>query len=427
MFNVLIRPLEIKDALFSWEWRNDSDVWEFTGKRPNKYITLEIESEWIENVLKDYASKRFAILVNDEYVGNIQLTNIIENNTAEYHIFIGNKKYWSKGIATLATNQLIRYAKNILNLKEIYLFVNTNNVSAIKLYEKCNFKKLNDDMKMSLNLLENLAPKLSVFMMVYNHEKYLKEALNGILEQKCNFDFEIVIGEDYSKDQSRNIIINYNEKFPGKFKLLLHKINIGAQKNQKAVLENCTGKFIALCEGDDYWTDPLKLQKQVDFLETNPDYVICYHKVKVLQNGILKEDTITQKAAETTTIKDLAKGNYIHTCSVVFRNNLFDKFPPYFHKSPVGDYFLHMLNARYGKIKFMDECMGVYRLHDTSVWSSKTQVRREQIWRKFLKNIRKNFDEEVKEILDDQIKKYTVLRNKRRMSSLKNYIKRFLF
>jgi glycosyltransferase involved in cell wall biosynthesis len=271
--------------------------------------------------------------------------------------------------------------------------------------------------------------KVSICMITYGHEKYIRQAIEGILMQKCDFEIELIISNDSSPDSTHTIIQNIFENHPKKecIKYFGHDKNLGMMPNFIFGLEQCSGKYIGVCEGDDYWTDPLKLQKQVDFLEANPDYVICYHKVKVLQNGILKEDTITQEVPETTTIKDLAKGNYIHTCSVVFKNNLFEKFPEYFLKSPVGDYFLHMLNARYGKIKFLDEYMGVYRLHETSVWSSKTQIKREQIWREFLTNIRKNFDKEVQEILDNQLKQYKISHKKRRIASIKKFIKRFLF
>lgn len=273
-------------------------------------------------------------------------------------------------------------------------------------------------------------PFLAIYMITYNHESFIEETIESMMTQKTNFEYKLFIGEDFSKDNTREVCVRLKEKYPNKIDLFLNEKNLGANLNAKQIFKACFesgAKYIALCEGDDYWTDPLKLQKQVDFLEANPDYVICYHKVKVLQNGILKEDTITQEVAETTTIKDLAKGNYIHTCSVVFKNNLYEKFPEYFHKSPVGDYFLHMLNARYGKIKFLDEYMGVYRLHETSVWSSKTQIKREQIWREFLKNIRKNFDKEVQEILDNQLKQYRISHKKRRIASIKKFIKRFLF
>ncbi|MDR6762525.1 glycosyltransferase involved in cell wall biosynthesis [Flavobacterium sp. 2755] len=249
---------------------------------------------------------------------------------------------------------------------------------------------------------------VSVNMITYKHESYIEQAIKGILMQQTDFDYELIIADDCSPDRTEEIVNDLIKTHSqgSKIKYFRHKKNIGMQANGIFAFNQCSGKYVALCEGDDYWTDPLKLQKQVDFLEANLDYSICYHKVQVLRNGVLEEDDITSEVSETTTIKDLAKGNYIHTCSVVFRNKLFSKLPKYFHKAPVGDYFLHMLNAKYGKIKFLNEFMSVYRLHDNSIWSSQTQLKREEIWIDFLKNIRKNFDSDVQEILNDQIKKY---------------------
>ncbi|MFV8342090.1 glycosyltransferase family 2 protein [Flavobacterium sp. XS2P39] len=249
--------------------------------------------------------------------------------------------------------------------------------------------------------------KISACIITYNHENFIRECLEGAINQSVNFEYEIVIGEDNSSDKTREICCEYAEKYPNLIKFFPREKNIGMIGNWTKTIQNCQGKYIALCEGDDYWTDPLKLQKQVDFLEANADYVICFHKVDVLQDGVIEEETITAKVPETTSINDLAKGNYMHTCSVVYRNNLFSELPEYFNQSPVGDYFLHLLNARYGAIRCFDEIMGVYRVHGTSVWSSKTQEERESIWVPFLKNIKPNFDKEVQDVLNAQIAFYT--------------------
>ena len=124
MYKVIIRTLEIADAEISWRWRNNPEIWKLTGSRPLAEITFEIESNWIEKVVNDETSKRFAILVDDVYVGNIQLTNIIKSEVAEYHIFIGDTNYWNKGIARLASLQIIRYSKNVLKLNKLVLQVN---------------------------------------------------------------------------------------------------------------------------------------------------------------------------------------------------------------------------------------------------------------------------------------------------------------
>jgi glycosyltransferase involved in cell wall biosynthesis len=220
-------------------------------------------------------------------------------------------------------------------------------------------------------VMQTDAPLVSVFMITYNHENYICEVLKGILMQKTNFDFDIVIGEDCSTDNTRKIILEFAENYPSKFKLLLHEHNIGAMANQIATLQACTGKYIALCEGDDYWTDPYKLQKQVDFLEANPDFSICFHKVKIWKEkeNILVDDFITSDVPEITDIYDLAKGNYMHTPSVVFRKNetVLSDFAK--KTSIIGDYLLHMLNAKYGKIKRIAEYMAVYR-YGVGIWTS---------------------------------------------------------
>jgi len=246
-------------------------------------------------------------------------------------------------------------------------------------------------------------------MITYGHEKYIRQAIESILTQECNFNYELIVANDCSPDLTDEIIneIIRNNPKGNLIKYVNRSQNIGMQLNYIDAYQNCKGKYIATCEGDDYWTDPLKLQKQVDFLEGNPEYAISFHKVDVLQDGIIKEDTITAKVPETTTIKDLARGNYIHTCSVVYRNNLFAELPEYFKESPVGDYFLHLLNARFGMIKCFEETMGVYRVYGTSVWSSKTQNERELLWVPFLENIKSNFDHEIQEILIAQIAFYT--------------------
>lgn len=139
--NVYIRPLRESDASTSWRWRNDPDIWTYTGSRPDQYITEEIEFDWIRRVLKDRTSKRFAICITDthEYIGNVQLTDI-ENNSAQLHIFIGNKSCWGKGVSTAATKLILDFARNKLHLKRIYLAVDNQNISAIRSYKKNGFK-----------------------------------------------------------------------------------------------------------------------------------------------------------------------------------------------------------------------------------------------------------------------------------------------
>lgn len=218
--------------------------------------------------------------------------------------------------------------------------------------------------------------QVSICCLAYNHEPFIRECLDGFLMQKTNFTFEILIHDDASTDGTANIIREYEKKFPKIIKPIYQKTNQhsqGIKPTIKYQFPRAKGKYIALCEGDDYWTDPLKLQKQVDFLEANQDYNICFHAVKVLNQfkNCFEEDSITRNVLETTTVEDLAKGNYIHTPSVVFRNDFI--IPKWFHKTPIGDWTLYMINIKDRKIKKLEDVMAVYRVHGTSIWSNKTK------------------------------------------------------
>ena len=129
----------------------------------------------------------------------------------------------------------------------------------------------------------NIDPMVSVFMMAYNHENYIEQAISSVLMQKTNFEFKIVIGEDCSTDKTREVIQQFSSTHPEKFILLFHNPNIGAWANQFDILSNCIGKYIAICESDDYWTDVDKLQKQVDFLESHPDFSMVFTNRQILQ------------------------------------------------------------------------------------------------------------------------------------------------
>jgi glycosyltransferase involved in cell wall biosynthesis len=246
---------------------------------------------------------------------------------------------------------------------------------------------------------------VSICMITYNHENFIREAIEGVLMQKTTFPIELIIGEDCSTDKTRHIVREYAEKYPEIIRPLLPEKNLGVKDNFIQTLQACTGKYIALCEGDDYWIDPYKLQKQVDFLEANEDFSICFHNVKILEDGILVDDFITRQVPDITSIKDLARGNYIHTPSVVFRKNqlVLDEFKEI--QSPIGDYVLHMLNAKYGKIKKLNELMGVYR-HSVGIWSSKDEVYRIEKTIEVFEILKPHFDLQVNDIFQNVITNY---------------------
>lgn len=245
-------------------------------------------------------------------------------------------------------------------------------------------------------------PVVSISCITYNHEPFIRECLDGFLLQKTNFPFEIVIGEDCSTDNTRQIILDCQRKYPGKFKLLLHKENIGAMANQMAVFNACTGKYIAMCEGDDYWTDPLKLQKQVDFLESSPNFSAVAHNSKLkYPNQIISNI----KTKNEYTIFDFLESSCVNTATLMFRN--INNYPSWFFEVPFGDWALYILLAENGRFGFMQDEMSVYRIHNQGVWSG-LQIKEQQIKTiGFLNIIKDNYpkyEARLEEIIDNKMK-----------------------
>ena len=217
---------------------------------------------------------------------------------------------------------------------------------------------------------------VNVCLLAYNHKNYISQCIDSVLMQKTDFPFEIVLGEDESADGTREICMQYASKYPDMIRLFLRSrkdviyINGSAtgRFNLAESLKACRGKYTALLEGDDYWTDPLKLQKQVDFLEANPLYSTCFHRVTEFDEISLNEKIIPDgPLSQTMKLNDLLGGNnFIPTNSCVFWN-FSSPLPSWFYLTPFGDYGLHLINAKRGDIGFIDEVMGVYRLSSSGV------------------------------------------------------------
>jgi len=207
---------------------------------------------------------------------------------------------------------------------------------------------------------------VSIFLLTYNQEQFIAQTINSILMQKTNFNFQIVIGEDCSADATRSICKTFAEKYSNKIKLLpaLEK-NIGLIANYMRTIKACEGKYIAICDGDDYWIDENKLQKQVSFLEDNPNYSIVYSKLKKLfPDGTFKE-SIQRKLKQAGDFDDLVFENVIPSVTVLFRNRQnISAVPTWITNFPYGDWptYLWILKDG-GKIYFMDEITAVYRMH----------------------------------------------------------------
>jgi glycosyltransferase involved in cell wall biosynthesis len=249
-------------------------------------------------------------------------------------------------------------------------------------------------------------PMVSVVMITYNHEKYISEAMNGVLMQKCDFNIEFIIANDKSTDTTNRVINEIIDQttIPDHIKLRYynHLNNKGMMKNFVWGLEQAKGYYIALCDGDDYWTDPLKLQKQVDFLEANPDYEVCSHNIRRRDENQNKLFPIKNKMEEDTIISQdqLKKGFYLQTLTLVFRN-ITDRIPSSKFKFSNGDSFLLSVLGKFGKAIIISSIKpGVYRIHDTGIWSSlKNQKQKKKVSKYYLYKELIKIHEEDKEVV----------------------------
>ncbi len=220
---------------------------------------------------------------------------------------------------------------------------------------------------------------VSILCITYNHGPFIRDALESFVRQKTNFAFEVLIHDDASTDGTADIIYEYEHKYPHIFRCIYQKENIWGKKDAflDFLMPMVRGKYVAINEGDDYWCDDLKLQKQFDFMEAHPEFSVCFHPVRVHFDNGLYPDSIFPPAKfrfnkEVLSLSDLLKHNFIQTNSVMYRWRFHaenaDKLIP--RCILPGDWYLHLVHAQIGKIGFLPEIMSVYRRHDESVWTN---------------------------------------------------------
>lgn len=242
-------------------------------------------------------------------------------------------------------------------------------------------------------------PLVSVRCITYNHEPYIAQALDGFLMQKTNFPFEVVVHDDASTDRTADVIREYEKKFPKIIKPIYEKENQYSKHDGslgRIVNSALKGKYVAMCEGDDYWIDENKLQMQVDFLEGNPEYGMCYTKAKQFKQ---KENKFSKKLFGLY-IKDfddlLQNGNRIPTLTVVFRKEIINKYYEEIHPQDknwlMGDYPLWLFISQMSNVKFFDKVTSVYRILSDSA-SHSDNVEKMMKFRKSGYSIRKFFSE----------------------------------
>lgn len=210
-------------------------------------------------------------------------------------------------------------------------------------------------------------PKVSVCMISYRHEAYIAQAIESVLAQRVDFEFELVIGDDCSPDGTGAIIERYAACDP-RIRLLPRERNLGVMANFSRTLQACRGTYVAVCEGDDYWTNVHKLAAQTSFLDANPDHAAVTHQSQVVHNDRPLR-LFRDQVPVTLGIEDLIGGRLFHTASVFFRRHVVDLFagaPPVLS----CDRLLNFCMAFAGKVHYSRECMCAYRLHDGGMSSN---------------------------------------------------------
>jgi glycosyltransferase involved in cell wall biosynthesis len=215
-------------------------------------------------------------------------------------------------------------------------------------------------------------PLVSVKVAAFNQERYIAAALAGILAQRTTFPFEVIVGEDGSTDGTPAIVARYAETHPGIVRVLPAEGNLGPMRNIARIRAVCRGDYEAICEGDDIWIDPGKLQRQVEFLEAHPDCMLCFHDVLFFRDdrGVRPRYFCPHDLPEFPTMADvLQRPVFIHTCSVVTRRALYDTIPAWRNDVLCGDLVVRLWGPHVGRIGFLKDSgvMAVHRRHGTGL------------------------------------------------------------
>jgi len=221
----------------------------------------------------------------------------------------------------------------------------------------------------------NISPTVSVICTTYNQEQYIEDAIRGFLLQETDFSFEIIIHDDASTDQTLNILYRYQDRYPNLIKLVTQNFNQYSQGKQiiSLVVPYAKADYIAICEGDDFWIDAKKLQTQMNFLLEQPNFDICFHSVKTIikDDIVLPSEVRNSLPAVVKLINVIAGGgSYMPTASLILKKSIIQNLPDWFHKMPIGDYFIQVYGSLNGAL-FLSNEMAAYRMLATNSWTRK--------------------------------------------------------
>jgi glycosyltransferase involved in cell wall biosynthesis len=254
----------------------------------------------------------------------------------------------------------------------------------------------------------DLPPRVTVLVMTYNHVHFITQALDSVLAQRTDFDYEILISEDCSTDGTREIVLAYAHKYPGRIRLLLSERNLHSNAVVSRGIHAARGQYIALLDGDDYWISPDKLQMQVDFLDAHPDCSVCFHNARVMHEDGSRPpwNWNPEHQAPFSSFEDIWLGNFIATCSTLFRREPLGEIPRWYDEMPLTDWPLHVLNARLGRIGYIPTVMGVYRFHRGGAYSSLSESSKLETTRRFYLSMNSNLQYRCDSLIRTSMSRY---------------------
>jgi glycosyltransferase involved in cell wall biosynthesis len=213
------------------------------------------------------------------------------------------------------------------------------------------------------------AAAITVVITTFNHEAYIEQAIESVLAQQTSFPVDVIVIDDCSTDKTGQLLDDLLARNPGRFEIRRPPANRNDHHDFAQALDECTTPYLAMLDGDDYWIAPHKLQRQVDLLDTHPEFVLCCHAVEPVAPDGSPADVYYEPRRAHYRRDDLWGSCFIHTGSTVFRRSGYDRLPDWYYESVAGDWELFLLFTLRGDVRYLDERMSAYRIHPGGTWS----------------------------------------------------------
>lgn len=219
---------------------------------------------------------------------------------------------------------------------------------------------------------------VTIVITTYNHEAYIAQCVESVLAQKTDFSFDVIVIDDCSTDGTAAVLEDLVAMHPRQLTVRRPPANRNDHHDFGAALDESRSRYLAMLDGDDFWTSPTKLQKQVDFLDQHPSYAVCCHAVEPINADGSPSTVRYDRRRPHYSRDDLWSACFIHTASAVFRRSAFDTLPDWYYESVAGDWELFLLLTVRGDVRFLDERLSAYRIHDGGLWSGLDSRRQAQ-------------------------------------------------